>query len=53
MGPWLVIRDFNKILAHKEKCGGQMCPKWQLVDFRGALNDCELCEIGFLGSPLT
>lgn len=42
-----MLRDFNEILAHKEKCGRRLHLEWQLIDFKGALTDCELCDLGF------
>lgn len=37
-------------LCLKEKCGGRMRPKWQLMDFINVLIDCELYDLGYSGN---
>lgn len=53
MGPWLVLGDFNEILAQKEKYGGRLHPEWQLVDFKSTLFECDLCDLGFTKNLFT
>jgi hypothetical protein len=51
--PWIVIGDFNEILDDSEKIGGLQRPRWQIENFRAALDDCGLQDIGFSGPPFT
>ncbi|KAL0437568.1 UNVERIFIED_CONTAM: hypothetical protein Sradi_0464700 [Sesamum radiatum] len=51
--PWFCIGDFNEILDHKEKEGGSIRPNWQMRDFRRALADNGLHDLGYLGEPFT
>lgn len=51
--PWLVFGDFNKILYHNEKRGGWLQLKEKLDDFPGALMDCKLMNLGYVGTPFT
>ncbi|KAL0423851.1 UNVERIFIED_CONTAM: hypothetical protein Sradi_0919900 [Sesamum radiatum] len=46
-------RDFNEILDNSEKCGGPLRLNWQMRNFRRALSDCDLHDIGFMGDPFT
>ncbi|KAL0306177.1 UNVERIFIED_CONTAM: putative mitochondrial protein [Sesamum radiatum] len=50
---WLCAGDFNEILDQSEKLGGPPRPVWQLRNFRQALVDCELSDLGFSGNPFT
>lgn len=51
--PWWVIRDFNKILYHLEKEGGQQRNKNLMCNFRETLEECELIDLGCEGDPFT
>ncbi|KAL0359791.1 UNVERIFIED_CONTAM: hypothetical protein Sangu_0828500 [Sesamum angustifolium] len=51
--PWLCAGDFNEILDQSEKLGGPPRPVWQLRNFRQALAECELSDLGFSGNPFT
>lgn len=50
---WVVIGDFNQILYSYEKEGGAPCPMRMMQDFRDALVDCELEDMGFTGDQFT
>ncbi|KAL0421421.1 UNVERIFIED_CONTAM: putative mitochondrial protein [Sesamum latifolium] len=50
---WLCARDYNEILDQSEKSGGPPRPNWQIRNFRWALEDCGLSNIGFSGSSFT
>ncbi|KAK2641420.1 hypothetical protein Ddye_023183 [Dipteronia dyeriana] len=45
--------DFNEILMDSEKSGGIQRPQNLMENFRSALNDCGLQDIGFVGSTFT
>lgn len=45
--PSLVMRDFNEILFLFEKKGGRTLEKRQKKEYREALEDCELNDLGF------
>ncbi|GMI81726.1 hypothetical protein HRI_001841900 [Hibiscus trionum] len=51
--PWLVIGDFNELLFSHEKRGGRLRSARQMDDFREALNECSLEDIGFQGQWFT
>lgn len=51
--PWIVIGDFNEILYSHEKEGGAPRPVRMMQDFRDALVDCELEDMGFRGDQFT
>ncbi|KAL0318239.1 UNVERIFIED_CONTAM: hypothetical protein Scaly_2851700 [Sesamum calycinum] len=50
---WLCAGDFNEILDQSEKLGGPPRPVWQLQNFRQALVECELSDLGFSRNPFT
>ncbi|KAL0407262.1 UNVERIFIED_CONTAM: hypothetical protein Slati_4040100 [Sesamum latifolium] len=50
---WLCAGDFNEILDRSEKSGGPPRLNWQMRNFRTALTECGLSDIGFTGSPFT
>ncbi|KAL0402196.1 UNVERIFIED_CONTAM: hypothetical protein Slati_4249500 [Sesamum latifolium] len=50
---WLCARDFNAIMTNTKKDGKLDTPQWQLRDFREALTDSRLIDIGFTGDPFT
>ncbi|KAK2648147.1 hypothetical protein Ddye_015636 [Dipteronia dyeriana] len=51
--PWASAEDFIEILYESEKVGGLQQPRWQLDNFRMALDECGLQDIGFVGPPFT
>lgn len=51
--PWLCIGDFNEILALSEKEGAAVHQESLMVGFRTALEDCQLGDLGFMGSKFT
>ena len=46
--PWLCAGDFNEVLYKHEKRGGPIRNQKQLENFRMALGDCGLRDLGFL-----
>ena len=50
---WLCAGDFNEILLDTEKMGGALRPDRQKVNFREALEECELAEVKMYGSGFT
>lgn len=51
--PWLVIGDFNDIARQSEKRGLNPHPDQLLQGFVGALQKCDLLDLGMLGYPFT
>ncbi|PPS06205.1 hypothetical protein GOBAR_AA14443 [Gossypium barbadense] len=51
--PWLAFGDFNEITSSFEKKGGRLRPEGQMAEFRSALEDCSLHDIGFNGRWFT
>ncbi|KAL3812349.1 hypothetical protein ACJIZ3_013617 [Penstemon smallii] len=51
--PWVCIGDYNAILTHSDKEGRNLTPGYQLRDFRNALFDAGLSDIGFSGYRFT
>ncbi|KAG6645499.1 hypothetical protein CIPAW_08G126800 [Carya illinoinensis] len=51
--PWLCVGDFNEILLQEEQIGSNARPFQQMEDFRVALSDCGLKDIGYIGSKYT
>ena len=51
--PWLVLGDFNEIMALEEKCGREDRSFRQMARFREALSDCSLSDLGFVGPEFT
>ncbi|KAK3188889.1 hypothetical protein Dsin_028450 [Dipteronia sinensis] len=51
--PWLCGGDFNEIIDAIEKSGGGSRPQSQLDNFRMALDDCGLQDLGALGPWFT
>lgn len=50
---WLCIGDFNEIVAQSEKVGGRTRSETQMENFRAALRECELQDLGYKGPRLT
>ncbi|XP_073359856.1 uncharacterized protein [Aegilops tauschii subsp. strangulata] len=51
--PWICLGDFNEILSDDEKVGGVMRPQTMMDNFRGALEACDLTDIGYTGDKYT
>jgi hypothetical protein len=51
--PWVIIGDFNEILFSHEKEGGNPRPQIMMQNFRDALADCNLEDLGYSGDPFT
>ncbi|KAG2707736.1 hypothetical protein I3760_05G160800 [Carya illinoinensis] len=51
--PWLVFGDFNEILDHSKKFGGNIRSESQMTEFRAVLSDCHLRDLGYEGAPFT
>lgn len=49
----VVWGDFNEVLFHSEKRGGNRKSKTLLNNFRNCLSECELFDCGFSGYPFT
>lgn len=47
------MRDFNEILFSFEKQGGRQREENQMIEFRCALEECNLVDLGFLGQWFT
>ncbi|KAI0494122.1 hypothetical protein KFK09_024253 [Dendrobium nobile] len=52
-GPWCVGGDFNIISNASERRGGALPNANAMEDFNTMINDCQLNDIGFFGSPFT
>lgn len=51
--PWFVGGDFNEIMQHSEKWGGNPRSERQLRLFQEALDYCHLGDLGYPGSKFT
>lgn len=51
--PWLVVGDVNEVLCSEEKFGGLRRQDGPMLRFREALVDCNLEDMGFIGSRFT
>jgi hypothetical protein len=51
--PWLCADDFNEIIFHHEKEGGNPRPQVYIDRFKNALEVCELDDLGFVGDVFT
>ena len=51
--PWLCFGDYNEILHPSEKSGGNDRNLNSINEFREALRDCELMDVGYTGYPFT
>ncbi|KAF5447348.1 hypothetical protein F2P56_032905 [Juglans regia] len=51
--PWLCLGDYNEILSNGEKVGGALRPLSQMEEFRIALLDTGLHDLGFKGDQFT
>ncbi|XP_057792367.1 uncharacterized protein LOC131009155 [Salvia miltiorrhiza] len=50
---WICGGDFNETMFHFEKRGGQPKTDSRLDLFRGAVDDCGLSDLGYIGEPFT
>lgn len=50
---WVCMGDFNEVLLSHEKRGGGIMPEWRMRDFREALSDAGLIDIGYTGYDYT
>ncbi|XP_021722855.1 uncharacterized protein LOC110690338 [Chenopodium quinoa] len=51
--PYVMFGDFNEIVSNNEKEGGMTRRESLMGAFRGAIDDCELCDLGYWGSIFT
>ena len=51
--PWLVCGDFNEIVDNGEKLGFRSRAQRLMANFREALTDCDLSDLGFQGPKFT
>lgn len=51
--PWICGGDFNEHLEPNAKVGGRFCYLDAMAEFRQALSDCKLIDMGFFGLPFT
>ena len=51
--PWLCAGDFNDITRTHEKKGGRLRPYSQMKNFREALDECDLVDLGYTSSKFT
>jgi len=51
--PWLCAGDFNEILDNTNKEEANIRRESQINGFRIALEDCQLCDLGYTGSRFT
>ena len=51
--PWLCIGDFNAFLQSSKKLSKRPAQASQVEDFRAAMEECHLEDLGFKGYPYT
>jgi exonuclease III len=51
--PWLCVGDFNEVVEQDEKYGGLRKNEGQMRQFRDALAECELTDLGYSGTRFT
>lgn len=51
--PWLCAGDFNEILDNTDEEEANIRRESQINGFRTALEDCQLCDLGYTGSRFT
>lgn len=51
--PWLCLGDFNEVVTNSEKRGGTIRNASQMERFRNAIEDCNLGDLGYIGSKYT
>lgn len=50
---WLVFEDFNEVCFSWEVKSNRISGEWQMRNFREAIDDCRLIDLGFQGNPFT
>lgn len=50
---WLYVGNFNEILNYSEKVGEVLRPYKQMEEFRWAVEECGLSDLGFMGNKFT
>jgi hypothetical protein len=50
---WLCVGDFNEITNQTEKVGTTLRQEGQMAQFMEVLEECNLCDLGFIGSKYT
>ena len=50
--PWLLIGDLNEIQFLSGKEGGNPRPSQYMQAFQQVIDDCNLCDTGFVGDPV-
>ena len=51
--PWCCMGDFNEIVKNEEMHGRNRHPDRQMQGFRDAMDECDLLDLGYWGSPFT
>lgn len=51
--PWFIIGDFNKVIYQHDKEGRRLRPSKQMGDFRIALQDNNIFDIGWMEQKFT
>ncbi|KAA3490345.1 reverse transcriptase [Gossypium australe] len=51
--PWVVVGDFNEIANYFKKKGGRLRAERKMIEFRMALEDCNLNDLGYVGRWFT
>jgi hypothetical protein len=51
--PWMCVGDFNEILTPEEKTRVALRKERQMDQFRNALGNCQLLDLGFTGAQYT
>ncbi|GLT52768.1 hypothetical protein SLA2020_260880 [Shorea laevis] len=52
-GSWLVVGDFNDVIAQSEKFGGNPVPFYRIRAYTECMNSCGLIDLGFRGPRFT
>jgi hypothetical protein len=51
--PWLCVGDFNETTSSLEHFSEHGREEWQMRNFREAIEDCDLQDLGYTGVPFT
>ena len=51
--PWIIARDFNKVLAEGDKFGGRAISSNRSLLFKECLDYCNMIDMGFTGPRFT
>jgi hypothetical protein len=52
-GQWLCVGDFNEIATQSKKCGASLRQGSQMEKFQKAIDECQLTDLGYIGSRFT